>query len=47
MSTHLPLVLAAGIAVIFAIAGYFATPLITRATASGEPLLVTVDLDAR
>jgi hypothetical protein len=47
MSTNLPRVLAAGIAVVFAIAGYFATPLLTRAVASGEPWLATLDLSAR
>jgi hypothetical protein len=47
MSTNLPLVLAAGIAVVFAIAGYFATPLLTRAAASGEPWLATLDLSDR
>jgi hypothetical protein len=47
MSTNLPLVLAAGIAVVFAIAGYFATPLLTRAAASGEPWLATLALSDR
>jgi hypothetical protein len=47
MSTHLPLVIATGIAVIFAIAGYFATPLLTRATASGESSLAVIDLGTR
>jgi hypothetical protein len=47
MSTHLPLVLATGIAVLFSIAAYFATPLLTRATASGEASPVMLDLAAR
>jgi hypothetical protein len=43
MSTHLPVALALGIAIVLAIAGYFATPAVTAVTAAGQPWFQTLD----